>query len=688
MSLNPLIGHKGLPSFLSIKPTHIPEVITYLQKESDKYIEYMESRDSLSLDEFMLASDKLDFIFQQSWAPISHLTSVKNSDDLRKAYEVSLPKVIEMGLKLEQNTKIYEHLNKIQKNPTFSKVDPALKRIVEKKLKSAMLSGVGLQGDEKIRFNEIAKRLSELSTTFSNNVLDSTKATDFVIKDKNELAGLAESFLAAASQSYNTQYKKTESTPEAGPWRVTLDGPVYVQIMRFAKSSSLREKVYKARIQVASSGKFDNRDLIKEILSLKQEKAKILGYENFAQLSVDNKMAPSVSEVVDFLKSLRTSAKPFAKKDHDTLTKFASDEGLVSGEVKNWDSAYVAECYRKKNFDLDEQELKKYFPFDRVIEGLWKLSERVFGITITEATTEVEKWHDDVRYFKIFDKKSSKQLASFFLDPFSRPAEKRGGAWMNGCVDRWQAPDQEYLPCAYLVCNGNAPAKGTPSLMTFDEVNTLFHEFGHGLQHMLTTVPYMSAAGINGVEWDAVELPSQFMENWCYDRKTLESLTSHVETGKPIDDELYKKLQLERHFLEPAQMLRQVSFSLTDVMLHAEPSLKKDPEQVYRDVCAETILTPVLPEDHFLCAFSHIFAGGYAAGYYSYKWAEVLSVDAFTRFEEAGLENQTQIREIGQDFRDTVLSQGGSRDPMDVFVDFRGRKPDPNVLVKHFSESV
>jgi oligopeptidase A len=470
---------------------------------------------------------------------------------------------------------------------------------------------------------------------------------------------------------------------------LTLDYPSFFPFMEHARRRDLRERAYRAYITRASSGELDNEPLIRRILALRREEAGLLGFESYAALSLDSKMAPDVAAVERMLEELREASFEAAKRDLEELRAFARERGAAEADdLQLWDVAFWAERLREHRFDYSEEDLRPYFPLPVVLEGLFGLAKRLFDVDIVAADGSAPVWHPDVRFFRVRDAGGADR-AAFYLDPYSRPAEKRGGAWMDECVGRSRLlarPGESVrLPVAHLVCNGTPPVDGRPSCMTFDEVTTLFHEFGHGLQHMLTRVDYGLASGIRNVEWDAVELPSQFMENWCYEPEILRGMSAHMETGAPLPDELIGKVRAARTFRAGSDMLRQLYFALTDLALHDrfDPEGPESPFDVQRRVAERTTVLPPLPEDRFLCSFGHIFGGGYAAGYYSYKWAEILSADAFAAFEEAGLEDDSAIREAGRRYRDTVLALGGSRAPMDVFVAFRGREPDPEALLRH-----
>ena len=552
---------------------------------------------------------------------------------------------------------------------TFETLDPAQQRILDKAILSVELSGIALEGEQRERFNEIAQELSKLATDFSNNVLDATKAFELIVTDPADLEGCPNSLKQLSSQAYNQSKSESDddSTPDQGPWKITLDIPSYLPFMEHCRNADLREQVYRAFVSRASAGDLDNTPLIAQILKLRQEKAALLGYDSFADLSLATKMAPSVDKIEEMEKQLLAASKSSAEQDLAEISALAQENGH-EGDLRHWDVAFWAERLREQKFEYTDDELRPYFPMPRVLNGLYEVIHRLFDVTIKETDEDIPVWNKDVRFYKVFNN-AGEQIAGFFLDPYSRPEDKRGGAWMNTCLDRRMSNGYSQLPIAYLVCNGTPPVGDKPSLMTFSEVVTLFHEFGHGLHHMLTTIDFADAAGINGVEWDAVELPSQFMENWCYHRPTLLGMTAHYETGEPLPEDLFEKICKARTYRAGSQMLRQIQFGLVDLELHHrfDPAGDETIFDVEKRISEQTAVMKPLSENRFLCAFSHIFAGGYSAGYYSYKWAEVLSADAFSAFEDVGLNDDDAVMQTGRKFRDEVLAVGGSRDPMVSF---------------------
>ncbi|MGL6345145.1 MAG: M3 family metallopeptidase [Waterburya sp.] len=679
---NPLLIGKGLPPFDQIKAEQVVPAITQLLKELESEISKLEENVTPTWSGLVEPLTAIEERLGWSWGIVGHLMSVKNSPQLREAYETMQPEIVKFYNKLSQSKPLYEAFKGIKEGAEWDKLEPAQQRIVESSIRDFELSGVGLEGEAKERFNQIQLELAELSTKFSNNVLDATKAFKLKLTDQKDVEGLPPSALGLMAQTAKAEGEEA-ATPENGPWVVTLDYPSYVPFLKYATNRELREKLYKAFVSRAASEELDNRGNIDRILELRKEQANILGFANFAELSLARKMAPNVDAVQQLQEELRVASYDAAVQEFEELKAFAGTE-----DIKHWDTSYWAEKQREAKFDFNEEELRPYFSLPKVLDGLFSLANRIFGVTITAADGQAPVWHDDVRYFQIADE-TGEAIAFFYLDPYSRPAEKRGGAWMNDCIGRAkmtvEGKTETRLPVAYLICNQTPPVADKPSLMTFGEVTTLFHEFGHGLQHMLTTINYVGAAGINNVEWDAVELPSQFMENWCYDRGTLFGMAKHYQTGETLPEEYYLKLVAAKNYMSGSAMLRQLHFGMLDMELHSnyQPGGNETPNQV-RDRLAKTtsVLQP-LAEDNFLCSFGHIFAGGYAAGYYSYKWAEVLSADAFAAFEEAGLEDEEAVKSVGKRFRDTVLSLGGSLHPMEVFQSFRGREPKTEPLLRH-----
>jgi oligopeptidase A len=683
-----LLQGQGLPPFPDITPAQVVPAMTELLVTANAALTQLEANIIPTWVGLVEPLDRLTERVFWSWGIVGHLMSVQDSPELRAAYEEIQPQLDLFTIRLGQSAEIYHGFQAIQSSPEFATFEPAQQRIIAAEIRGMQLSGIGLTGAPKQRFNEIYSKLKEISHKFSNNVLDATKAYSLTLTKPDEITGLPASLLGQAAQSARTAGHEA-ATPTDGPWVITLDNPSYFPFLQHSQRRDLREQVYKAVVSRASSGDYDNLGNIDLILELRREMSNILGFANFAELSLASKMAPDVAAVETLLESLRSASFEAAKQDLEHLRIFVSEQNAPEAkDLKHWDLAYWGERLREAKFDLNAEELRPYFPLEQVLSGLFNLAHKLFGITITAADGQAPVWHPDVRYFQVANEQQQ-PIAYFYLDAYSRPAEKRGGAWMDVCVSRAKITDgagsKVRLPVAYLTCNQTPPVDGKPSLMTFSEVETLFHEFGHGLQHMLTTVDFVGASGISNVEWDAVELPSQFMENWCYDRPTLLSLGKHYETGEPLPEQYFQKILAARTFMSGSGMLRQIHFSWLDLELHGRyiPGGSESIADVRNRLAKISMVIPPLPEDNFLCSFGHIFAGGYAAGYYSYKWAEVLSADAFAAFEDAGLDDADAISTTGRRFRDTVLSLGGSKHPMEVFTAFRGREPDPSALLRH-----
>ncbi|EAQ69872.1 oligopeptidase A [Synechococcus sp. RS9909] len=692
-----LLAGWGYPDYEAITPEQVETLIPQLlQRLSDQFAALETSLDAalaagtpLGWDRVMPPLHRIGEQLRWSWGVVTHLNAVCNSPELRDAHASQQADVVRFSNRLGQSRSLHQALEALQQRPS-EPLDHTQQRILASELLSMQQRGVGLRGDRQAAFNAASERLAELSTQFGNHVLDATQAWHLVVEDPSRIAGLPErarqALAQAAREAGDRHADGSEATAERGPWRLGLDMPRYIPVLSHADDRQLRETLYQAHVSRASSGELDNTPLIQEILELRQQQAQRLGYAHWAELSLAGKMAEDVPAVEALLEELRTAAYPTACRELKDLQACARRHGAAEADaLAPWDVSYWAEKLRQERFDLNQEALRPWFPLPQVLDGLFAFCERLFGIRITAADGEAPIWHPDVRFFRVLERDGS-PLAAFYLDPYSRPGSKRGGAWMDECLNR--QPDGQggwITPVAYLICNQTPPTDSSPSLMSFEEVETLFHEFGHGLQHMLTTVEHPQAAGINNVEWDAVELPSQFMENWCLDRPTLMGMARHWQTGEPLPDADFEKLKRSRTFMTGFSTLRQVHFALTDLRLHSSwtPELGISPDQMRRQIATTTTVIPPIAEDRFLCAFSHIFAGGYSAGYYSYKWAEVLSADAFAAFEEAGLDLDDQVSATGERFRSTVLSLGGSLSPAAVYEAFRGRAASTEALIRH-----
>ena len=688
---SPLLKGHGLPSYEQITPELVRQDIPLLLKELEQQFTDLEqalrsrldSDSFLGWEEVMQPMQRIGERLRWSWGVISHLNGVCNTPELRDAHAAQQPDVVRLGNRLGQSKVLHRALCQLRDQPS-EPLNSTRQRILESELLSMQQRGVGLDGEHQTAFNQASERLAALSTSFGNHVLDATQQWTLKLTDPKQVKGLPqralESLAAAAREAGDA-----EASAEKGPWLVGLDMPRYIPVLTHADDRSLRETVYRAHVSRASQGNLDNAPLIEEILGLRRDQAQRLGYGHWAELSLASKMAEDVSAVEALLEELRAAAYPAAEKELEELKACAQRHGTTEADaLAPWDVTYWSEKLRRERFDLDQEALRPWFPLPQVLDGLFGLCSRLFDVEITPADGEAPVWHNDVRFFHV--RRGGEPIAAFYLDPFSRPASKRGGAWMDECLGRHRNSDGSLvLPVAYLICNQTPPVGEAPSLMSFEEVETLFHEFGHGLQHMLTTVDEPEAAGISNVEWDAVELPSQFMENWCLDQNTLMGMARHWQTGEPLPQAEVEKLRSSRTFNAGLATLRQVHFALTDLRLHSQwtPQLGLTPDQFRRDIASTTTVMEPIPEDRFLCAFGHIFAGGYSAGYYSYKWAEVLSADAYAAFEEVGLDQEDQVRATGARFRDTVLSLGGSRAPTEVFKAFRGRVASSEALIRN-----
>ncbi len=681
---NPLLVDTGLPEFGRIQAEHVIPAVRETVTRALARMAELEQSFTPTWAGTMEPMEELERPFEHAWKPVGHLFGVRNSPELRTAYDEAQPLIIEFSLRVRQSEPLYRALLGIKNDPaTWAALSGTQQRIIADRLKDAELAGIGLPVEQRERFNAIEQELSQLSTDFSNHVLDATKAYALEITDVANTEGWPLSLRQLAAQTWSRAHTDAPAaTPEAGPWRITLETPLFVPFMEHCCDSALREQVYRAFVTRASQPPFDNAPLMTRILQLRKEKAALLGYPHFAAVSLMRKMAPGVEAIQAMYDQLHDAAWNVAQQDLQDLIDFKAKKGDTA-PLNLWDVAFWSERLREERYAYTDEEIRPYFSFERVLDGLFRLLTRLFGITVERVTEGISTWHADVRYYVIRNE-AGEPIASFYLDPYSRPENKRGGAWMDDCLGRRRINGVLQLPVAHLVCNQTPPVGDRPALMTFREVETLFHEMGHGLQHMLTTIEHPDAAGISGVEWDAVELPSQFMENWCYHRPTLMGMTGHVDTGAPLPEDLFQKICAARNYRAATQLLRQMLFGITDIELHTtfDPTGTETPFEVQRRIAQKTAVLPLLPEDRFLCGFSHIFAGGYAAGYYSYKWAEILSADAFGAFVDAGLDNDAAVAAAGRRFRDTVLSLGGSQHPLEIFRAFRGRDPQVEPLLK------
>ncbi|WP_116364860.1 oligopeptidase A [Parahaliea mediterranea] len=670
---NPLLEYHLLPPFSRIRTEHVEEAVRTLVDHNKTAIDtLLQSGQTPAWDNTLQAIEELDDDLERAWAPVSHLNGVMNSQDLREAYNRCLPLLSEYSTWMGQHRPLYQACQQLADGPGYAGLDPARRKALDNALRDFRLAGVALPAAQQQRYGELKKRLSELGSTFSENVLDATKAWTRQASAE-ELAGLPATALASARQA-------AEQAGKSG-YLLTLEFPSVQPVLTYCDNAALRQEVYTANSTRASdqgpnAGRWDNSPLISEILDLRLELAQLLGFDNYAELSLATKMADSPQQVVDFLENLAARARPQAQREWQELCDYARDEHGVQ-TLQAWDVAYYAEKLKQARYQVSQEEIRPYLPVDRVLAGLFELVGRLYGIAVAEID-DFDHYHPDVRLFEL--RQQGKAIARFYLDLYAR-SDKRGGAWMADCRVRRRRQGELQLPVAFLVCNFTAPVGDTPSLLTEQELTTLFHEFGHGLHHMLTQQEVAAVSGINGVAWDAVELPSQFLENWCYEPEALAFITGHYQSGEPLPRELLDKMLAAKNFQSAMFMVRQLEFGLFDFRLHGEWSLDNPPSvQGLLDAVRREVAVVVPPAfNRFQNSFSHIFAGGYAAGYYSYLWAEVLSADAYSRFEEEGIFNPA----TGADFRDKVLAVGGSVDAMQLFVDFRGRAPDTAALLRH-----
>lgn len=669
---NPLLENHELPPFAEIKAEHVEPAIDELLTTNRSAIMELLGQGNPSWTSIIDPIEELEDRLQKAFSPVSHMNSVVNTPELRDAYNNVLPRLSEYSTEMGQNKALFDAYQAIKDSDEYDQLDQAQRKALDNALRDFKLSGIDLPEDKKQRFAEISSQLSSLSSKFSDNVLDATMAWQKHIEDPAMLAGLPQSALDQAEQLAR-QNDKTG-------YLFTLDFPSYFPLITYADNRDLRREAYEAFTTRASdrgpsAGEFDNTDVITEIMTLRKELAELLGLKNYAEVSLAPKMAKDPAQVLDFLRELSEKSKPAAQREFAEICDYALKE-YGAAEIEAWDVSYYAEKLKEQKFSVTEEELKPYFPAPRVIDGMFEVVHRLYDVEIKQ-TTDLVTWHPDVLVYNIF--KSGELIARFYLDLYARQ-NKRGGAWMDDCrVRRIDATGKLQLPVAYLTCNFSGPVGDKPALLTHNEVVTLFHEFGHGLHHMMTRMSCSSVSGINGVSWDAVELPSQFMENWCWEPEALQFISGHYETGESLPAEMLEKLLAAKTYQAGMQTVRQLEFALFDFRLHVEFDGSPNQVQKILDEVREEVAVIAAPDfNRFQNGFSHIFGGGYAAGYYSYKWAEVLSADAFARFKEDGIFN----RQTGERFLETVLENGGSVDAMDLFVQFRGREPEIEALLK------
>ena len=707
---NPLLDFSGLPHFHEVRPEHVsPAVDELLQHNRDIVKLLLEDTTPPTWENFVLPLDDANEKMSRSWGQVSHLNAVMNSEELRVAYNANLPKITQYYAELGQNLALFVKYKAMRASKEYDGLSPARKKILEHELRDFRLSGAELPEDKKARFLEIQEEMSALCSRFSDNLLDAGNDYHLLITDKTELSGIPEDDLQAAAETADKMIKELDDRPlsERGSgddllagscplrsdsgvgeaakngWMFTLKAPSYMPVLQYAENRELRELLYVAYSQRASEfgkAEWDNTPLITKILKLRAEEAQLLGYANYAELSLTSKMANTPEQILKFLRELAQHARPLAEKDLSELREFAKAE-LAMEDLQSWDIGYVSEKLRQKRYAFSEQDVKQYFPEDVVIAGMFNVVQKIYGLSLRASSAPV--WHETVRFFDVYDA-DDKLIGQFYIDLYARNS-KRGGAWMDDAITRrritssMHVPHGIQTPVAYLNCNFAPPVGGKPALFTHDDVITLFHEFGHGLHHLLTEVEELGVSGINGVEWDAVELPSQFMENFCWEWDVLRHMTRHVANGEPLPRALFDKMLLAKNFQSGMQTVRQIELALYDMHLHFDFDPSDNPLALLQRIRDRVAVVQPPAYNRLPNNFSHIFAGGYAAGYYSYKWAEVLSADAYSLFEENGVLSS----EAGHRFWSEILGRGGSRPALESFIAFRGREPTIDALLRH-----
>ena len=675
--MNPLLDFSGLPRFSEFNPDQVSPAVDQLLADCRATVgRVLSDRTDSDWDSFVTPLDDANERLSRAWGQVSHLHSVMDSPELREVYNENLPKITVYFAELGQNSALFAKFKALKARPDYEGLSTPRKKIVENELRDFRLGGAELLDKQKARFMNIQEELSQRAAKFEENLLDATNAFSLYIEDANTLAGVPDDALAAM--------RSAAQADEKPGWKITLQMPSYLPVMQYASNRALREQLYRAYVTRASEfgpPELDNTTLITDILKLRREAAQMLGFSSYAEVSLASKMADTPAEVLHFLDELAARAKPYAEKDMAELRAFARE--LDIADLQSWDHAYVSEKLRVARYSFSDQDVKQYFPEPRVLAGLFKLVETLYGLHITESSAPV--WHADVKFYTLSDH-NGQRVGQFYLDLYAR-ASKRGGAWMDDVITRRKTAQGIQTPVAYLNCNFSSPVGGKPALFTHDEVNTLFHETGHGLHHLLTKIEELGVSGINGVEWDAVELPSQFMENFCWEWDVLKHMTAHIDSGETLPKALFDKMLAAKNFQSGLQTLRQVEFASFDMHLHDDfdPNGNTTALQMLNDIRAQVSVS--IPPDYnrFPNNFSHIFAGGYAAGYYSYKWAEVLSADAYAMFE-AEVENGSGgvlSSEVGHRFWSEILAMGGARPALESFRAFRGREPNIDALMRH-----
>ncbi|MDH5354283.1 MAG: M3 family metallopeptidase [Gammaproteobacteria bacterium] len=672
---NPLLETNGLPAFNQIRPEHIKPAIEQIIADNNAAIDQLIDQEEPDWNSLINPLSLLEDRLSKAWSPVRHLNSVKANDDLRHAYNECLPLLSEYSTKISQNRDLFSHFNRIAQSAGYADLDIPQKKALDDALKHFRLGGVDLTGKARTRFLQLEKELSELQSSFENNLLDASQSWEKYVEDEEQLQGMPSYAIS--------MLKQLAEQKDYSGFRLTLDMPCYIATITYADDRELRKEIYQAYTTRASNQgitdkKWDNAANMCLIATKRQEKAKILGFRNYAEYSIETKMAGSVDEVVDFLLDLARQSRSAALKEVEERQTYANSLGF-EGELQAWDYAYYSEKLKQQRYQISDEDLKPYFSDERVISGLFEIVKTLYRIDIKQIENKIETWDKGVCFYQIHDA-DGEVIGQFYLDLYARE-NKRGGAWMDECINRYQIDGKLQLPVAYLTCNLTPPIGDSSALFTHDEVITLFHEFGHGLHHMLTKIDVPEVAGINGVEWDAVELPSQFMENFCWQKPALHLFAKHHQTGENLPDTLFDKMTAAKNFQSGLQMLRQIEFALFDIKLHQDTGLisEEQIQQILDQVREQVSVVDTTENNRFQNGFSHIFAGGYAAGYYSYKWAEVLSADAFSAFEEEGIFNT----ETGRRFLECILEKGGSRPAIESFCCFRSREPDIEALLRH-----
>jgi oligopeptidase A len=665
-----------LPSFSAIKPDQVESSITtLLDKNREQLKQILANTGAYTWENLMQPLEDMNNELHNLWSPIAHLHAVKESEALREAYNKTIEHLTTYHTEMSQNETLFHAIEALAASPAFTDFSPVQKKIIENDIRDFKLAGIHLPAAEKARLAELSQEISRLTTKFSENLLDATNGWMLPITDVQQLEGLPPQALQLAADS--AKERKLEG------YVLTLDYPSYSTAIKYLANRDLRKQLYEAYTTRASdqgpnAGKWDNTDVMNDIMRVHTEIAKLIGFNNFAEYSLATKMAKSPQEVLGFLEDLVKRSKPLAEQEYQEILALAKEQDQLDN-IEAWDLSYYSEKLQMSKFNFTQEDFRPYFPIHKVLNGLFALVEKIYGITIREES-DIDVWHPHVKFFSLYDDKEQFR-AGFYIDLYARP-HKRDGAWMDECRVRYMNKDHHQFPIAYLTCNFMRPVENKPGLLTHDDVITLFHEFGHCLHHMLSKVNLPSVSGINGVPWDAVEFPSQFMENYTWEQDVLADIAEHYETHEPFPDELYQKMLTAKHFQTGLQMIRQLEFSIFDFRLHLEydPSLPAGQiQRILNHVRNEVAAYPVPPFNRFQHSFAHIFAGGYSAGYYSYKWAEVLSADAYAAFEEHGLFD----RHTGKSFMENILEVGGVRDPMESFIAFRGRKPTIDALLRH-----